>query len=226
MRNIYIIMLFTALTACGTKYGYIDSGICNGKFEGSMMDYLRSKPQHWDSIVKIIERAGMEPIFEKEDITFLGPSNITIKKWFYWDDKNGGYEGNEQYTPHGYKQISDVPEALCRKIVLRHIVDGKRMRNDIPRVTFDEKGNKNGGGEILSTRAGNKLWIWSIQKPYMNIPEMGPVLLDLASLSNNGESNRSIGIASADIEPYNGVVHSLPDKYSLIDMGELLNPKE
>lgn len=225
MRGILAIIACLVMFSCGTKYNYLDTGTSNGRFEGSMYELLKSDPNQWDSIVKIIERADLVEIFEKEDITFFAPTNFIFWKWFYYDDKNGGYEQAVSYTPHGYTSISQIDPEVCKRIVLSHIVNGKIMRDDIPRVTFDEYGKKNGGGTNLTTRYGNKMWIWSIKEPYMNIPDMGPVVLDMSSLNADGTVNKNIGIASPDHEPDNGVLHSLPYTYRLGELCDVLKSK-
>lgn len=81
MRKIlFILVVAGVFMACGTKYDYIDTGVCGEEFRGNMYEYLQSNHYDWDSIVKIIDRAGLREMFEKEDFTFLGPSNITIRK--------------------------------------------------------------------------------------------------------------------------------------------------
>ena len=42
MKNIGIILVLLSLFSCETKYNYIDSGLANGRFDGTMYDYLHS----------------------------------------------------------------------------------------------------------------------------------------------------------------------------------------
>lgn len=222
MRVILLIVIVWAAVSC-TKYNYIDTGISNGRFDCSMYEYLKNDHENWDSITKIIERSGSDVVemFEKDEFTFFGPTNITIHKWFYWDKRNGGFVDSVAYTPHGYNCIDDIPVDTCRKIVLSHMFEGVVTRDDVPRVTYDEKGVKNGGGMILTSRYGNKLWLWSIQEPYMGIPDLGPVTLDMASLKQDGKVNKNIGVATVGLKPNNGIVHSLPYLYRLGEFFEI-----
>lgn len=89
-KMLFILVVAGVFMACGTKYDYIDTGVCEEEFQGNMYEYLQSNHYDWDSIVKIIDRAGLREMFEKEDFTFLGPTNITIRK-FVWD-KIGEWE--------------------------------------------------------------------------------------------------------------------------------------
>lgn len=224
MRTILIAAIVCLMTGCGTKYHYEDTGTSNGRFYCNMYEYLKSDHENWDSIARMIDRCGEDviEIFQKEDITFFGPTNITIHKWFYWDSQNGGFADSVAYVPHGYTCIDDIPVDSCRKIVLSHVVNGVITRDDVPRATYNEEGVRNGGGMILTSRYGNKMWLWSVQEPYIGIPDIGPVVLDMASLKQNQTVNKNIGIASVGLKPDNGIVHSLPYSYSI---GELFEAK-
>ena len=78
MKNIGIILVLLSLFSCETKYNYIDSGLANGRFDGTMYDYLHSNSYDWDSTLLLVERAGLEDLFQGkqggyEKITFFGP---------------------------------------------------------------------------------------------------------------------------------------------------------
>ena len=144
---LFILVVAGVFMACGTKYDYIDTGVCEEEFQGNMYEYLQSNHYDWDSIVKIIDRAGLREMFEKEDFTFLGPTNITIRKWFVWDKIGGVGNTDKEYVVHGYKSIQRVPVEICRKIVLSHVIEEIVSRDDIARVTYNEEGKIDGGGD-------------------------------------------------------------------------------
>lgn len=221
MKVLMIIMFSFLVFSCSTKYNYWDTGVSEGRFNGSMYEYLKSTHE-FDSIVKVIERADLVSVFEQDDFTFIAPPDFIFWKWFYYDDKNGGYDAAVSYVPHGIKSIGEMDPQLCRRIVESHIVEGKIMRVDVPKVTFNELGEKNGGGRIETTRNGNKCWLWSVQEPYMNIPDMGPIIVSLASLKNDGTVYANIGVVFPDHEPDNGAVIILPYTYKLGDMCNIL----
>ena len=54
MRNIGIILVLLSLFSCETKYNYIDSGLANGRFDGTMYDYLHSNSYDWDSTLLLV----------------------------------------------------------------------------------------------------------------------------------------------------------------------------
>lgn len=225
MKVLMIIAASLLMFSCGTKYNYWDTGVSDGRFEGTMYEYLKSTHE-FDSIVKIIERADMVSVFEREDITFIAPPDFIFWKWFYYDDKNGGYDAAVGYTPHGYRAIGDLDRELCRRIVESHVVEGKIMRVDVPSVTYDELGEKNGGGRIETTRNGNKCWLWSVQEPYMGIPDMGPIIVNLSSLKEDGSIYVNVGVVFPDHEPDKGAVIILPYTYKLGDLCDVVTDSE
>lgn len=104
MKNIGIILVLLSLFSCETKYNYIDSGLANGRFDGTMYDYLHSNSYDWDSTLLLVERAGLEDLFQGkqagyEKITFFGPTNLSILRWM---------------IEQGYNAVREIPEATCR----------------------------------------------------------------------------------------------------------------
>ena len=83
---------------------------------------------------------------------------------------------------------------------------------------YNEEGKIDGGGDVFTTRWGNRVWLWTIQEPYMHIPEMGPVIVNMASVDNDGQKIKEIGTATIGVRPMNGMVHSLPYSYNLGEM--------
>lgn len=52
----------------------------------------------------------------------------------------------------------------------------------------------------------------------MNIPEMGPVIVNMASVDGEGKKIKDIGMATIGVRPTNGMVHSLAYNYNLGEM--------
>ncbi len=47
---LFILVVAGVFMACGTKYDYIDTGVCEEEFRGNMYEYLQSNHYDWDSI--------------------------------------------------------------------------------------------------------------------------------------------------------------------------------
>ena len=83
MRNRTLFFLAFAVVllgavSCKKNDHFTDTGKHTPNFQGSVLSYLKSKPQYFDSIVKIIQLAGMNEVFEKEDITFFAPADSSV----------------------------------------------------------------------------------------------------------------------------------------------------
>ena len=123
IKYVIIIMVLFALGSCETNYGTINTGLADGKFNGNMYEYFQANHYDWDSLVLMIDRAGLKDVFTGEragfeKITFFGPTNLSILRWM---------------IEQGYNAVREIPEATCRELILRHIVAGIHWRDDIPR---------------------------------------------------------------------------------------------
>ena len=97
IKYIVIVVVLFTFGSCETNYGTINTGLANGKFDGSMYEYFQANHYDWDSLVLMIDRAGLKDVFTGEragyeEITFFGPTNHTIRLWMYkseqrWDSE-------------------------------------------------------------------------------------------------------------------------------------------
>ena len=114
MKKLIIGLLLATFWACNTKYNYIDTGISDGVHDCSMLEYLKGDSYNWDTIVRVIERAGLTSLFEGEgpgeQITFLGPTNHSIRNWMY---------------DSAYIDVNSIPADTCKQLVLRHVTKGR-----------------------------------------------------------------------------------------------------
>lgn len=238
MKYILFMAIFSLLISCNTKYNIIDTGLANGKFDGNMYEYLQSNSYDWDSTRLMVERANLVDLFEGkregfEQITFFGPTNHSIRRYMLDND---------------IASIAEMDEEFCYEMIMRCVVKGKHMRDDIPRGkntvsedsdddwddsgddwddSGDEWENENidsendtdiyqgTGGTVFTGAMGNRFWIYSFQESYNDVAGVGAVVLYIKSLETGGTM---IDVASTDIEPTNGVVHSLHYNFTL---GEL-----
>jgi hypothetical protein len=212
MKNIIIILTVFAFFACETKENYIDTGISSGIYDGNMMAYFASNSYDWDSTALIIQRAGLEEMFtgndsEYEQITFLGPTNHSIRKWML-----GGKDDN----PIRYTKISDIPVDECRTMILKHVLKNKIMKKDIPFINplLEDYEAAQDGGIDLTTIGGNVVFAFRRKTDYGGVTGAGATELQLYSRA----FYQRIPLASPDIECDNGVVHSLNYNYTFGDI--------
>lgn len=195
MKKLVVGMLLATFWACNTKYNYIDTGVSDGVHDCSMLEYLKSDSYNWDSIVRIIERADLVSLFEKEgaedQITFLGPTNHSIRNWMY---------------DSAYVDVNSIPVDTCRKMVLRHVVKGRYMMKDIPRGSIGTNASsERTGGVELTSLDGGKIWFYTVTSPIYGVEDAGPLTLYCVSL----DFLKSVPLACPDIQTNTGVVISL-----------------
>lgn len=210
MKHIFIVALvgFVVATGACTKDNFVKTGLHNGRFDGSLLEYLKA-PGHsynWDSTARLVEQAGPEMVrlFEGKDpehpeITFLGPTNHSIRRYMLFE---------------GYERIADMDPGECEMLLLNCIIDGKIYRDDVPRGKYDEEeALPDEGGGWYVTLGGNSIWLYTHQETLQGIPDVGAVSLNVYSQN----AFREFSIASSNIEPDHCVVHSLSYQFTLGD---------
>lgn len=227
----YFLLAALFITACNKDDYYTDGGLANPHFEGTIMQYLDSKPMEFDTIAQIVRLAGLEETFNTEEFTFFCPRDRDIKE-LIGDYRSGG--ANEVlYTLNRdtIKTLSDVDSLIWRKYMLRYMFKGKNLLADYPQIDFD----------VLNIYPGQNYYTYD-----NSICNIGVVFND--AVSSDGKSvlkymgyrqlhicyipNLSYPdtwivakVASSDIQPTNGVVHALDYTSSLFGFspGEVIN---
>jgi len=166
------------------------------------MEYFASNSYDWDTTALVIKRAGIEDIFTGDDpdypeITFLGPTNHSIRRWM---------------LQNSYDKVADIPVDMCKDMMLKHIVKGKYMKADIEfrNMAYTAASPDQDGGTELTTLSGNKILAYKERLDYAGIAEAGAIVLRFYSKT----LLQKVPLASADIESDNGVVHSLNYSYT------------
>ena len=217
MKHIFILGFVCLVLGMGgcVQDNFIKSGLHNGRFDGSLLEYLKA-PGHsydWDSTARLVEQAGPEVVrlFEGKDpehpeITFLGPTNHSIRRYMLDND---------------IERISDMDPDDCKELLLQCIIDGKIYSNDVPRGKYDEDESMPGeGGKYYPTLSGSTVWLYTHQQTLQGIPDVGAISMGVYSQS----AFRDFPIASSNIEPNNCVVHSLSYNFTLGDFAEMDYP--
>lgn len=200
-----LVIAFPLFNAC-TKDNFIYSGVSDGRHEGkNMLEYMETDSYNWDSTLLMIHHAGAEivQLFEGKDaahpeITFFGVTNHSIRRYM---------------LENGIERVIDLDPQWCRSILLKHIVDGKFYRKDIPEGKPGSYGTVGTGGMTLKTLDGTKIWI------YTEVDETSGVTENAARhiFINFTNVNKLVAVASGDIEPDNCIVHALAYGFTLGD---------
>lgn len=245
MKYIIFMAIFFLLMSCNTKYNIIDTGVANGKFDGNMYEYLQSNSYDWDSTRLMIEKANLVDLFEGkragyEQITFFGPTNHSIRRYMIKEGISSVAEMDEEFC---YKAIMEcvVKGKHMRDDIPRgkdtgresDVVDdeddyygdgdyddgdygdgdfGDEGETEEPQPTVNPDEYIGTDGVVFTSEAGSRFWIYSFQESYNDVAGVGAVVLFIRALDNKGNK---IDVASTNIEPTNGVVHSLHYNFTL-----------
>lgn len=206
MKNI-LILLGLLFAVCSCDDYFHDSGLADGKHDCTMWEYLNTQPQDWDSTVLLIERAGLVDLFDGKDhehpeITFFGVTDLSIEQFLL-------KTVDEEDEPL-YARVEDIPVDLCREMLLSHVVPGKIMKEEFD---YEIKGTLT-GGTMVTTLSGVELRVYRTRSEYGGVPDIGAEGLSIHAMV----SGQMASVASANIETWSGVVHSLSYTYQFTEL--------
>ena len=216
IKNNYIILILFGLlifSACSKDDYYEDGGLAEAKFDGSILEYLDSKPVLFDTIAEIIRLAGLEETFNNDEFTFFAPSDPDIKDLIGSVDKGGlnsqlYYLGLDTIT-----KLSDIDPKIWETHLLKYMFLGKNKLADYPQIDFSLlnihagqnyialSGDVSNIGVVFNDAIGGG----SVLK-YMGYRQLH---LSYYLDPTDPDSYLSYPISTSDIQPNNGVIHVL-----------------
>ncbi len=207
-RSIIIAVIITTISfGCQKKDYFTNTGKHTPNYEGTVLGYLQSKPQMWDSLLKVIRIAGMEDVFRNEKITFFAPADSCITRTIsalnsYLDDK-----GKPRVT-----RLEQIKPEVWKKQLCRYLFKETRSMNDYPQL---DPGNLSAyPGQIYSSYLGDIMNIGVIYNDAGGVKYAGYRQLRLSfipSVSAPRDYNSwfSAVVATVNVAPTNGYVHVL-----------------
>jgi len=214
ISRIYISLGFGLLlgfAACKRDNYYIDGGKAKADFDGSMLDYLKSKPVPFDTIAQIVKLAGMEDVFNKQDITFFAPTDYEVKMMIGSVNRVGSL--NNSLFSNGkdtVKTLSDIDGPIWAKYLQRHIFKGAKKLADYPQYDPALPSVYPGQNYYAYNNVVAKIGV--IYGDVGGVKYIGYRQLTIAyvpNLSNPDQTRVTYQVSSSDIKPRNGVVHAL-----------------
>lgn len=208
---VIIAMAMLSLTACQkeSKY-YLDSGLANPYFKGTVVDYLNAKPFYFDSVATVVRLAGMDSILRSDTVTFFAPTDHSLQQLIQ--------STNQFLYAFGYdtiRTLQDVPAVVWRKYLSRYIFHGANQLKDYPQIDYDLLVNYPGQGYL--SWDGAPMNIGVVYNDNNGVKYVGYRQLTIAYIPDISAptSNWTIGyVASCNILTDNGVVHVLSDAHT------------
>ena len=217
--------LVTILISSCSKDYFVDGGPSKAQFDGTVLQYLESNPK-FDSVAQIVKLAGLEDVFNNEDITFFAPTDEVLRRTiglvntdirFLQDGLNQQLFNLRKDT---IRTLADVPPNIWRKYLLRYVFKGKNVLKDYPQLDFLLKPLYPGGFYrgynqdlanigVVYNKANGVAYTGYRQLSYSYIPDAA-----------NPDRYIAAAVASSDIQPKNGVVHALAITTTVIINGQ------
>lgn len=198
-----IISSLVLLASCTKEY-YEDGGVHDPKYDGTIMSFLKTRPELFDTLVKVLEYTKYAELLDNPNanVTFFAPCSQSINRSII--------ALNEQLYVRGQDTIFDVSQVspeIWEKYLGQYIYKDKYLLKDYPQIDTANILVYPGQGYI------------AINGEPMNI---GSYYNDVVSKNNAGVEqiikyagyrqlmlNYSNPIATSDIQPNNGVLHVL-----------------
>lgn len=215
----FLLLGLIFISSCSKDDYYEDGGLAEAEFDGSILEYLETKPVLFDSIVEVIKLAGLEETFLHEEFTFFAPSDPDIKS-LIGESRRYGLNNSLFYSGlDTIENLADIDSAIWRKHLLKYMFTGKKRLEDYPQIDFSLL-NTYPGQNYLSF-AGN---VTNIGVEFQDVVQYDGAGNEISRLKYKGyrqlyltyypdESDPdrylSYPVSTSDIQPTNGVIHVL-----------------
>lgn len=198
-----VVISLTAFAAC-SKDSYLDGGVHSPIYDGTILEFLESRPELFDTLVKIVELAEYDELLgnPQNNLTFFAATNQSIEK--------AVAQVNDQLFARGQDTVLDVSQIsadVWGKYLSRYVFRDKYLLKDYPQIdtadilTYPGQGYLSIGGEPLNigtfyndVKSKNSAGIEQIIK-YAGYRQ---IIVDYSN-----------PVATSDLQPSNGVVHVL-----------------
>lgn len=201
--SVFLLIACGIFTSCQKHY-YDDTGLQNGVYNESSLEFLQQQPFFFDSVVTVIHLAGMDQILSDSTITFFSPTNHAIARTM--DIVNSVRHSNFEDS----LRLEDVPQEVWRKFLSRYVFRGKYMLKDIARR--DPAQLNVYPGMNMESYDGYIMNLGVLFSDYNDTKDVGPrqvTITDIGDLANPvGITNN---VATSDLQTKNGIIHVLDD---------------
>ncbi|HEY9261384.1 fasciclin domain-containing protein [Chitinophaga sp.] len=215
-----LLLVGLLMSACKKDY-YVDGGLADPHYNGTVYDYLVKNPYLFDTIAFIVEKAGLKDMLQNDSVTFFAPTDQSI------GDALGQLNEYRYIMVEDSAHLSDIPGSVWRKFLMRYIMKGKHTANQFARVDPNNVYAYPGINYVMAE--GYIVNIGLIYQNYNGVEAVGARVLRLTDITYDPVTYRNnpyVMVASSDIQPTNGVIHALNIKHTFGFRGDFLNAAE
>ena len=128
-----IMLLFIAMGWSSCQGDYLkDGGISNPYYDGTVMQFLESRPDLFADLVYVIKNTQWESVLSdpNEDITFFAPTDFSIERSVdLLNEYLYEYRGMDKIT-----DLSQVKNEVWEDMISMYVIKGKYRLNDIAQI--------------------------------------------------------------------------------------------
>lgn len=206
----FLLILATTLMLFGScKKYYFDTGIHDAKYNGSTLQYLKSKQSFFDSTLTVIDLAGMNDVLDKENVTFYAPPSGSVFKSIKRLNQFLRNTGKDTVS-----KLNQIKPEVWRNTLSQYIFKGSFLLKDYPQrdttsyIAFPGQNYTNYAGRIMNVGVifndavadGNVIKYAGYRQLF---------LAYIPDLSNPQVALQNNPVATSDIQTKNGVIHVL-----------------
>lgn len=193
--------------SCRKDSYYKDYGVIDDTYSGSMLDYLKGHKYHqFDSLVKIINLAGLDTVIQSGNYTFFAPGDSAIKLSVALLNTTLKSTGKDTVS-----DLDQISRATWRDMLSMYIFPGLKKVADYPQVDMSALPSFHGQA-YTSFENARIMNIGAIYEDASGVQYAGYrhlVLSYIPSYSAPLVNWINNYIASSDIVTSNGIIHSL-----------------
>jgi hypothetical protein len=204
-----MLLVILLISACKKDDYYLDSGKLDPHYNGTILDYLKDKPFYFDTLVSVIQLAGMEDVFTKDTITFFAPTDHSIKSTL--DELNGNLYAQGKDT---IKTLQEVAPEVWKKYLSIYIFKGRNELKDYPQIDFELL--RTYPGQNYASYNNTVMNIGVVYGSANDVKYVGYRQLYLNYIIQPAQVPKAFStapVASSNIMPLNGVIHVLSDNH-------------
>ncbi|MFZ4260645.1 fasciclin domain-containing protein [Sphingobacterium sp. HJSM2_6] len=191
----FYFLLLVIFGSCAKDKGYFDQSVQKIKFDGTIAEYLASKPGVFDSLIKVLERTENIGILkDSSNLTFFAPTNQN----FQIAIENLNNTRREADKPLEY--LSNVELKQLDTMISNYIIRGAFLSDS---MEFKD------GLRIFDFKYGRRMNAKLVNANSAGFLEGGPKIIEFAD-TKNSQFNRNwvtANTSSINIEAKNGIIH-------------------
>jgi hypothetical protein len=195
------------IAACKKDY-YLDGGLADPHYNGTIYDYLVKNPYLFDTVAYVIEKAGLKETLQNDSITFFSPTDQSIK------DALEVLNEYRYLMAEDSVHLADIDPAVWRQFLSRYIIRGKYPAKRFARIDPVNVYAYPGINYVMDN--GYILNIGLVYQDYNNVEAVGARLLLLTDITYDPatfSNNPAVIVSTSDIQPVNGILHVLNIKH-------------